>query len=62
MNHVDAGHHLEQFAADMLRTAVPSRRRGELAGIGLGISDELGNRFGRNRWIYYVKTRIRMLH
>src|SRR5436190_20348736 len=37
----------------MLRTAVPSRRHGELAGIGLGISDELGNRFGRNRWMYY---------
>jgi len=25
----------------------------DATGIGLGISDELGNRFGRNRWIYY---------
>src|SRR6516165_11997478 len=32
---------------------IPARRHGEPAGIGLGISDELGNRFGRNRRIYY---------
>src|SRR5262245_40520953 len=37
----------------MLRAADTARRHGELARIGLGISDELGNRFGRNRWIYY---------
>src|SRR5262249_56537762 len=53
MNYVDAGHHLEQLARQMGGSSDTTRRHGELAGIGLGISDELGNRFGRNRWIYY---------
>src|SRR6516164_11214389 len=45
--------HLEQFARQMGGSSDTTRRHGEPAGIGLGISDELGNRFGRNRWIYY---------
>src|SRR5262245_27789313 len=53
MNYVDAGHHLEQLARQMGGSSDTTRRHGELAGIGLGIGDELGNRFGRNRWIYY---------
>src|SRR4029450_6510930 len=53
MNYVDAGHHLEQLARQMGGSSDTTRRHGELAGIGLGISDELGNRFGRNRRIYY---------
>ena len=28
------------------------RRHVDLARIGLGVGDELGNRLGRNRWIY----------
>ena len=51
VDHVDAGHHLEQLAGDMLRRAVAGRRHVDLAGIGFGIGDELGNRLGRNRWI-----------
>ena len=52
VTHVDAGHHLEQLAGDVVRRPVASRRHVELAGIGLGIGDELGNGLGRNRWIH----------
>ena len=51
VDHVDAGHHLEQFAGDMGRRSVAGRRHVDLARIGLGIGDELGNGLGRNRWI-----------
>src|SRR6516162_1617176 len=44
---------LNSSPARWVAAPIPARRHGELAGIGLGISDELGNRFGRNRWIYY---------
>src|SRR5262245_48778096 len=53
MNYVDAGHQLEQLARQMGGSSDTTRRHGELAGIALGIGDKLGNRFGRNRWIYY---------
>ena len=51
VNHVDAGHHLEQLAGHMGRGPDAGRRHVDLARIGLGIGDELGNRLGRNRWI-----------
>src|SRR5262245_25664005 len=35
----------------MLRGSVPGRRHVDLAWIGLGIGDELGNGLGRKRWI-----------
>ena len=44
---VDAGHHLEQLAVDMRRASDAGRREIDLAGIGFGISNELGN--GRDR-------------
>ena len=53
MHHLDPGHHLEQLAREMGRSSDPGRCRGELAGIGLGISDELGNRLGRDRWVHH---------
>ena len=32
-----------------------------LPGIGLGVSDELGNRLGRNRWIHHHDVGTRMM-
>ena len=49
----DAGHHLEQLAGDMGRGPVAGRRHVDLARIGLGVGDELGNGLGRNRWIHH---------
>src|SRR4029077_8293105 len=43
MDHVDRGHHFEQFAGDMDRRADAARSIADLAGIGLHIADELGN-------------------
>src|SRR5262249_1436668 len=54
MNHVDAGHHPEQLRPPEGGSSDTTRRHGELTGIGLGISDELRNRFGRYRWMYGV--------
>jgi hypothetical protein len=51
MDHVDPGHHLEQLARDMAGGAVAARAHVDLAGIGLGVVDELGGRSGRNRWM-----------
>ena len=48
VHHVDAGHHLEQLAGDMDAAAVAGRRHVDLARIGLGIGDELGNGLGWN--------------
>ena len=53
VHHVDAGHHLEQLAGHMGPGPVAGRRHVDLARIGLGIGDELGNRLGRNRWIHH---------
>jgi len=52
VNHVDAGHDLEQLARDMGRTADTTRGHIDFARIGFGIDNELGNRIGRNRWIH----------
>jgi hypothetical protein len=52
MNHVDPGHHLEQFASHMCAASDTNRRHADLAWIGLGVGDELGNRLSRDRWIY----------
>src|SRR6516164_8544714 len=52
VNHVDAGHHLEQLAGQMGRCPGSSRRIIDFARASLGIGDELGNRLSRDRWIY----------
>ncbi len=52
MNHVDTGHDLKQLAGDMLRGSVAGRRHVDLARIGLGVGNELGNGLGWNRWIH----------
>ena len=44
VNHVDAGHHLEQLAGNMWTRCRCRRRHVDLARIGLGVGDELGNR------------------
>ena len=43
-----AGHGFEQFAGDVLRAADAGGGHVELAGVGLGVGDELGNGLGRN--------------
>jgi hypothetical protein len=50
--HVDAGHHLEQLASDVGRASIAGRCHVDLAGIGVGVGDELGNGLDRNRWIH----------
>jgi len=49
---VDAGHEFEQFRRDMGSGAVARRGEVELARIGLGIGDELGDGFDRQRRIH----------
>src|SRR6476620_3014342 len=51
MNHIDAGHHLEQLASHVARSPVAGRCHVGFARVGLGVSNELGNGLGRNRWI-----------
>src|SRR5262245_6701549 len=53
MNHVDADHRLKQLALQMGGGSDTTRRHGELAGIGLGIGDELGDRPRWNREVRY---------
>ena len=50
---VDTGHHHEQLAENMGRAPDAGRRHVELARIGLGISDKLRNRLGRNRGVHH---------
>jgi hypothetical protein len=45
MNHVDTGHDFEKLAGDMLRGPIAGGRHVDLARVGLGIDDELKNRF-----------------
>src|SRR5262245_4082868 len=52
MDHIDAGHHLEQLARHMRGGPVAGRCHAELARISLGVGDELRNRLGRNRWVH----------
>src|SRR5262245_29447693 len=51
VDQIDAGHHLEQLAGNMASTPNAARRHIDLARIGLGVRDELGNRLGWNRWM-----------
>src|SRR5262249_375612 len=51
MDHVDAGHHLEQLAGEMWNAPVADRRHVDLARIDPSVGDELGDRLGRNWWI-----------
>src|SRR5262249_58261204 len=51
MNHINASHHLEQLASYMGSGAVAGGGHVDLAGVGLGIGDELGDRLDRKRWI-----------
>src|SRR5262249_10540476 len=53
MQHVDAGHRLKQLALQMGGGSDTTRRHGELAGIGLGMGDELGDRPRWNREVRY---------
>ena len=49
MGHFDAGHRLEQFGRDMRGAAEPGRAVEQFAGFRLGIGDQLGDRFHRQR-------------
>jgi hypothetical protein len=51
VHYVDTGNPLEQLTGHMRGGPNTARRDIELAGIGLGISDERGNRFRWNREI-----------
>src|SRR5262249_9222392 len=42
---------------DVLRRAVAGRRHVDLAWVGLGIGDELGDCLGRNRWMHHHDIR-----
>ena len=53
MLHVDAGQHLEQFARHVDRRSVAGRRHVELARIGLGVSDQFGDRLDRQRGVHH---------
>ena len=68
--HVDAGQHLEQFARHVDRGSVAGRRHVELAGIGLGVGDQLGNGLDRQRGMHQhdvgeandARDRLHLLH
>src|SRR5262245_53056795 len=51
VHHVDPRHHLEQLARHMGCGSVAGRCHVDLAGVRLGIGDELGNGLGRDRWM-----------
>ena len=51
VQHVHPGHHLEHLAGDVAGTSDSGRRHVELAGIGFGIGDELGDGLHRQRII-----------
>ena len=53
MSELDAGHHVEEFAGDMIDAAYSGRRHVDLAWIGFGIGNELRNSVGRHRWIHH---------
>src|SRR5262249_16574333 len=48
-----AGHHVEKLAREMVAAANTVRAKTNPAGIGLGVSNELRNRLGRNRWVHH---------
>ena len=49
VHHVDPGHHLEHLGGDVVGVAGAGRGVIDLARVGLGVGDELGNRLGRKR-------------
>src|SRR6516165_9693926 len=51
MNHVDAGHQLEQFASQVICGPCAGRLDVDLARVCLGIGDKLRNGLGENRWM-----------
>ncbi len=53
MDHVNAGHLLEQLASHMGPAANAARCHAEFSRIGLGVDDELGNRLCWKRWVYH---------
>jgi hypothetical protein len=52
VQHIHAGHALEQLPINMRRTADAQRSNGKLPGSGFGIGDELGHRCGPDRRMY----------
>ena len=58
MDHLDAGHHPEQLAAEMAQVSGPARTQVYLTGIGFGIGDELGDGLGCERRIGQQDERI----
>src|SRR5262249_13029042 len=52
MDHVDAGHHVEQLAGYMGPCSDSPRPHVDPARVALGVGDELGNGAGRNRRVY----------
>ena len=56
---VDAGLQLEQLARDVAGGADALRRIGQLAGIGLGVGDQLLDRFRRHRRMHHQDVRHR---
>src|SRR5262249_62419737 len=51
VDQVDAGHHLEPFTEERGHGPAAGRSHVDLAGIGLGVGDELRDRLGWNGWI-----------
>src|SRR4051794_37977707 len=51
MHEVDTGHHLEQLAGEVRGRAAAERGHADLAWIGLGVGNELGDGFRRDRWV-----------
>jgi hypothetical protein len=50
VDQIDASHYLEQFPGEMGYAPGSGRGHVDLAWIGFGVSDELGDRFSRNGW------------
>jgi hypothetical protein len=57
VHHVHAGHNFEQLTAYVLNCAYAARGIVELAWVGFGVGDELGNRHCRERRVYLHYTR-----
>jgi hypothetical protein len=51
VGHVDARHHLEHLARNVVGGSVAARRHIDLAWVGLGIGNEFRNRLDRKRGI-----------
>jgi hypothetical protein len=57
VDQVQAGHDVEQLAYQVRRGPNARRCHVDLARVGFGVSDELGNCLGWNRWIHHHKVR-----